>query len=497
MVKTVRIIIATLVVLLFFGGCASKSLNSPSNDLVADWQKEAQVKKLAPPPPLVLPKPYEKPSPFEGKTFTFTVERAPLSSLLYAIAEDAGLNLIIDNDIDVTAPITLTLTEVPLKSALDTVMRISGCYYDIDGNILHVKQMMTKTFKIPYIHSITSFESNLGGDLLGTAQQGGTGNTGGGGLKGEFALKYDNPQEVNDFYEQLETNVAKVLSKKGNYTLNKFTGILVVTDKKENVDRIEGMIGDIMHHASMGVLIEAKVLEVILGDGHEMGVDWNYLFRNFASEGTLSISQTLGLGGSVAGAVKFSGDNLNILMQVLKTTGKVETLSNPRIRVLSGQSALISSGKIVPFWEREVTYTAVTSGSTTTLVPEVTHQRRDVLDGISMGVMPVVQENGEILLSIVPISTTIEDITKLYENGQEVASAPILNIKEAGTVIKAKDNDLIVIGGLISDSVSDQEEAVPLLSDFPAIGNLFKKSSKKKEKRELVILLRLKIENGE
>ncbi|WP_281951524.1 type II secretion system protein GspD [Nitrosophilus kaiyonis] len=500
--KYIRVVVYFLA-FLFLTGCATKQPEIKSKSLNIDFQKERKiVQKENAPPPLILPTPYKKPSVFEGRYFTFSAVNAPLSKLLYSIAKSANLNLVIDKDIDVNMPITITLDNAPLKKALDTVMDLSGYYYEIKGNILHVKSTMTKIFKLPYIHTNSSFKSKLGGDVLGsndTSSGGGNSGSSGGtqNLSGDFSLKYDNPKESNDFYKQIEENIKALISDKGKYTLNKFTGTLIVYDKKENIQRIEKFIDTILHQSSKGVLIEAKILEVILNKGHQLGIDWNYVFNNFAHEGTLEFAQTLGLSGAVAGSVRFTGDNLRFLLQALKTSGDVQTLSNPRIRVLSGQSALILSGDIVPFWEKEVEYTAVTSGSNTSVVPEVTYNRRDVLEGISMGVTPIVKDDGTILLNIVPVSTYIEDVITFEDNGEVVAKAPKLNIKEAGTVVKAKDDDLIIIGGLISDIDIKTTQEVPGFSNMPLLGKMFTKQENSKTKKELVILLRLKVVNND
>jgi MSHA biogenesis protein MshL len=98
------------------------------------------------------------------------------------------------------------------------------------------------------------------------------------------------------------------------------------------------------------------------------------------------------------------------------------------------------------------------------------------------------------MLNVIPITSNIEDVVNYYdEDGKNVASAPILNVKEAGTIIYAKDNDLVLIGGLISNTKSKKEQKVPWLGDIPGIGALFRNVVTKDEKRELVILIRLKV----
>ncbi len=480
------------IVLIFLSGCSIKEPHpqSKQKNIIKPFE---EVKKTPPPPPVVFESPYKKISPFENKTITLSAKEAPLSYFLHSIAKTADMNLVIGKDIDLDQKITLNLTQAPLQEALDIIMDMTGYYYEVKGNILYIKHYMTKVFKIPYIHTKTSYNSNLGGDVLGvnnnSESEGNSDN-----LKGEFSLKYKNPKEANDFYTQLDKNLKLLISKEGKYTLNKFTGTLLVTDKKENIKNIEKFIKQITKITNKGVLIEAKILEVVLNKNHQLGINWNAVFKNIA-DGTMTFTQTLGLENGVAGSVRYSSSNFNMLIQALQNNGKVQTLSNPRIRVLNGQSALILSGDIYPFWEKSVNYTTVTSGNTTTVVPEVTYTRRDVLQGVSLGVTPIIKDDRSIILNIVPVSTSIVDIVTFQDNNQIVAMAPKLNIKEAGTVIRARDNDLIIIGGLISDKKSKTVVKVPGLGDIPIIGNMFKRVENSKLKKELVILLRLRIVN--
>jgi len=489
--------ILILFALIVFTGCSSH------NQILSDKQKLSQedmsaskqisnfrdVKTTNVAPALVLPPVYQQISPFGDETMTFSSNKTDFTQLLYTISRTAGLNLIIDSNVDKNIPITLSVKETSIEDILKIVMDLSGCYYNIEGNILHVKQYMQKSFEIPYVHSTTSFQTKIGGDMLGTTQAQNSDNV----LDGKFGLKYDNPTKTNDYYKQIETNVKDLISDNGKYTLNKFSGILTVYDRKRNIDAIESFIKLVKKRSHAQVLIEAKLLEVVLNKGHSLGVDWTSVSDSLFKNGDkLSLLQTLGLQGAVAGSISYTTDNFSAIITALDNSGDVDTISNPRIEVLSGQSALISSGKLVPFWEKKVDTNQGTGGSASNT--QVTYERRDVLNGVTMGVTPTITKDGRIMLNIVPITSRIEDVIVHYdEKGNSVASAPILNIKEAGTVIFAKDNDLVLIGGLISNSVKKTTESIPLLGDIPYLGNLFKKTITKNEKRELVILLKLNV----
>lgn len=129
----------------------------------------------------------------------------------------------------------------------------------------------------------------------------------------------------------------------------------------------------------------------------QYGINWSALLRNVAGA-SISLRQTLALPSSY-GEVVVAGLDFNAVINALSSVGRIETLSNPRIRVLNGQTALISSGVVVPYWEKQIT----TLG-TTTVTQSVMYIRRSVLSGVLLGVTPYI-EGDHIMINIVPVST--------------------------------------------------------------------------------------------
>ncbi len=524
---------------------------STAKEEIKSFQKHKRKKMQETIPPLVLPSPFEDISVFAENKITLSANDAKLTFVLYTLAKSAGLNLIIDEDVlykkvkitqteqqaisDGTGQyqaqgsrssynsannsrsqqasvltkkvsiekiprnlhVTINVKNANLEDVLKTLMETTGAYYDLEGNILHVKYFKRKTFQVPYVHTATSFKTDLGGDVFSSATSGGSSSSGGGStssaLRGDFSLHYDNPQKNNSFYVQLEKNIKDLISQEGHYTLNKFTGTLSVYDNYKSIKQIENLIERLKNESKKQILIEAKILEVILNKSHELGVSWEAIAQNVLKTGNqLTLNQNLALTGAVAGSVTYSSDSFNAIINALDQAGNIDALSNPRIKVLSGQSAIISSGKLVPYWEKEVQTLQGTGGSASNT--QITYNRRDVLDGLTLGVTPVLLDDDKIMLNIIPITSNIQkDINYYDEEGRIVATAPLLNIKEAGTVVYAKDNDLVLIGGLINNRTLELDQSVPFLGDIPFVGALFKHTYKKNEKRELVILLRLRI----
>jgi len=460
------------------------------------------IKKIQPPPLIIKPA-VEKISPLENRFFTFSADNAPLKTVLYAVAKDAGLNIAVSPDVNPEIPVTANFNNTPVKTALEIITDLAGVYYEIKGNVIYIKATKTKVFHLPYVHSKSKYKADLGGDVLGSSgttggYSGGTTGTAGtspsvANLKGDFSLKYENPNDINEYYKQLEDSLKKILSVENNnpqeknpnsFTLNKFAGILIVTATKDKMKKVEDLIKKLKKEVKKQVLIEAKIIEVTLSKEFRYGVDWNLLMRDFIGTGaSVRLSQTLALGTSY-GQILVTGADFQSVLNALEKTGKIETLSNPRIRVLNGQTALISSGIIVPFWEKQV---STVTGTATT--QQVSYYRTNVLDGVLLGVTPYIEER-DIMMNIVPVSTKIEDLRQLIDNNQVVAEAPVLNIKEAGTIIKVKDGDLIIIGGLIGTEKRKVISKVPGLGDIPGIGALFRKEEYIKQKKELIIFLR-------
>ena len=478
-------------------------------------------KKLPPPPPVVKPA-IKKIDPLKNKTVTINAVDEPISRILFMIASDVGMNLVINTEIDIKRKVTLNLNDSPARQALEILMDTTGLYYTTEGNVLRIKSLITKEFKIPYIHTTTQYKSSLGGDIIGGASENES-------ISGEFSLKYDNPQERNDLYRSVAESLKAIIfagqgsadsdnaqpassgggaggsgiyqssgftpDNTGNqgYFLNIFTGRLFVRTTKQKMQMIEDYLDRVLRDISKQVLIEARLVEIVLDDSHAYGIDWSYLTNggnslNFNQRLSSSLDNSLSaLGLSTIGTITDNSGRFTSVLSFLARHGEIETLGNPRVRVMNGQSAVISSGNLIPYWERSVDEEDTETGTDKT----VSYDRITVLDGIMLGVTPHIHENGEITMNIVPVSSSVEsDRQVLDENNAVAASFPVINLKEAGSILKVRDGETIVMGGLINNKRSLVEEKVPFLGDIPVLGFFFRNKLQQLQKRELVIFLR-------
>ncbi|MEY1663138.1 type II secretion system secretin GspD [Isoalcanivorax beigongshangi] len=246
------------------------------------------------------------------------------------------------------------------------------------------------------------------------------------------------------------------------------------------------------------VLIEAAIVEVSGNKGLDLAVQWavggsNSMVggSNFNDAG-LSLNDILGyaVSGSVtttlpSGAVIGGGEtdskgNLRWggLLTALATSSNVNLLSTPSILTLDNQEATFIVGQNVPF----VTGTSTNTGSGINN-PFQTIQREDV--GITLTVTPTLAGDGTVKLQLE------QEASSVQASVDGVNSVDLItNKRSIKTTVLADDGQTIVLGGLIQDDVRRVTSKVPLLGDIPLLGALFRSTSDKVEKRNLIVFLR-------
>jgi len=185
---------------------------------------------------------------------------------------------------------------------------------------------------------------------------------------------------------------------------------------------------------------------------------------------------TFGVGKIVSGGFSFAA-----LLNALAGDSDTNILSTPSIVTLDNQEADIKVAQQVPFVTGQ--YTNTTSGSTTggsaVINPFQTVQRQDV--GLELKITPQINEGNTILMKI---DQVISNLT-----GSSVGGQPITNTREIKTSVMAQDGEIIVLGGLLDNQLTESEQHVPILGSIPLIGNLFKYRSTTAQKSNLMLFI--------
>lgn len=495
-----------------------EKLNTPPADGSGTEQSGRENDEVAVNPALPVPEfvpVSEDLSPLKTRIVSISARSTPLKDVLFVVSEATGLNLVMDAGVDPELPVTLVLKNVSAEEALNIVSSSADYFYSIKGNVLTVKALETKMFEFGQPSVIQDYSVNVGGDILG----GSSGTTGGtSGIKGNVSQSVQSDKDATKLWDSIEKTIGSLVgatvststsassapavqaasAKAGqpNINVNRMTGTIVVTAAKKDLEKVEDYLTRLKKILGRQVIIEARVVEVQLSDGLKYGIDWTSInalnVAGTTSVGTSNFTNVLdkSLPSFNIGVTR---NNFNAVLTALNQQGNIKTLSNPRVNIMNGQTALLSVGRNTNFISKvETTTTPGSSGTAATTTFSVTTQ--NVLSGVMIGMAPIVNENGEISMAITPI---ISDLVKLEDRtvgtvGQNTIqiSLPTVDLRELNTTVKIKDGEMVIIGGLIQNRDRTQDNQVPFLGRIPILGYLFKSREMVKEKTELVIMLK-------
>ncbi len=437
-------------------------------------------------------------SPLQTKKVSLAARNTPLSDVLYTLAQAANLNLVMERGVDPELPITMTFKDLSVQNALNIIFNSADYFYTVRDNILIVQSMKTEMFELGQPNVIQNYQIDIGGDILsGTTSGEGTNS-----VSGDVRLQSVADAESFQFWGGITKNLSAILGigaeggRKGGsaFVINRMTGTIMVTATKKDLTKVSTYIRNLKKALNRQVLVEARIVEVQLSEGLKYGIDWSAVGRWF-TEDSINISVS-GFASVVnPGEPNFSikildtGD-FSLLLKALQEQGDVKTLSNPRVNIMNGQTSLLSVGRNTSFISKVETTTTTSSGS----VPITTFsvETNSILSGIIFGLVPYINSEGEITLTITPVITSLIELeTKTIGTGENTVEIklPTVDLREMSTTIKILDGQLIVIGGLIDKKEIVRENKVPLLGDIPILGNAFKSVEKTYENNELVIML--------
>jgi general secretion pathway protein D len=224
------------------------------------------------------------------------------------------------------------------------------------------------------------------------------------------------------------------------------------------------------------ILIEGTVAEVRLNDKLNLGVQW-FLQNNpefsggFATVGNGNLALTFpGL------SLQYLGPDFKVVINALQSVTDVEVVSTPRLLVLANETATLQVGDQVPI----ITQTATGDQQTSLTVNSVSY--RDT--GVLLTVTPRVGEGGRIFIDIE------QEVSDVSQTTTSDINSPTIAQRKFRTQIAVDNGQVIALGGLIRTSRTKGDSGVPLLSQVPLLGGLFRERANVKGRTELVVFLK-------
>jgi len=369
---------------------------------------------------------------------TLMVRDAALSRVLAVLAQTHKLNIVASNDID--AIISITLRDVPLEEALSAILSVANYTWVERNNIIMITSITDAT-KLP-------------ADVQGRQIQ-------------VFDLDFASAPIVAESVTNFLSPIGKVTIAESSSTDNRQTQErLIVEDLPESLARIAAFICQV-DRAPRQVLIEAHVLQVTLDDTCRCGVNLNQLIRISGADLTLETTGFAAANAPQAFLATLEGGDLGGVIEALQRTTDSKTLGSPKLLVLNEQEAEFQVGE-------KLGYRNTTTTETSTL------QRVQFLDvGVVLTVTPRITREGRILMHVAP----------KVSSGIVTNDLPSEKTTELHTDVILEDGQGMIIGGLIKEEDTIDQQKVPYLGDVKTIGWLFRRTESKKARAEIIIAL--------
>ena len=328
-------------------------------------------------------------------------------------------------------------------------------------------------------------------------------------------LEYADATETAEVLTRVMQNIARLEAggtqrSGGESTIEADVGTnsLIITADTDEMAALESVITRLDIRRAQ-VLIEAIIVEMEMTEGQELGLQWLFANDNGFYGGNISNStaqqrRNAALAGallpengseiidtrSVAGALASTPGatlgwgavdeslTMTVILNALETQGNANILSTPSLLTLDNEEAFITVGQEVPFVTGSYSNTGSANGASN---PFQTIERQSV--GITLKVTPQINEGDSVVLDIVQEVSSI--------SAQILAASDVItNERKIETKVLAKDRDILVLGGLVKDDVQDSTQGIPLLSDIPLLGRLFRNDVVSVTKSNLLVFIR-------
>ena len=302
------------------------------------------------------------------------------------------------------------------------------------------------------------------------------------------------------------------------FSINQQSGIITVYAAERLQDKVDTFLNRVEKIITSQVLIEAKVLEVTLTDEYSTGIDWNAIIDNTGDtqlsttfQNTNTLARPL-FSPNAANNFSFTAaiEDVSVVVDALSRFGTVRGLASPRITVLNNQPAALNVSESRVYFEIEIETEESTNDQTGEQV-DISTETFSVPEGVLINVFPSIDlDSNSTILSLKP---SVTRVVSFVENpGSVVAVAiaqaqlggdidigtlqttvPELSVQEFDSIIKLKSGEVAVLGGLLEDRIESEREGVPVASEIPILGNLFRTQGDRITKSELVVLIKTTI----
>lgn len=482
----------------------------------------------------------EEPAIPDDKLVTLMVtDDVPLKDVLVELARRADVDMEIDPKI--TGGIILSARDKPFSEVIQRISDMGSLKYSFDRGVLKVER------DLPQVHNYhmnmlnlirTSTSDVTSGTKLGEGSEGS--NSGSTstikGVADQSDLWAMVQEGVNNILARYQApgaaaggergsegagggNNANAAGSSGVISLNRQAGIISVMATDRQHKAIKEYLDSVHASQSAQVLIEAKVMEVTLNDEFRSGINWEFLNNNVTGITAAGNFSDIGNQGALASnsftagilpteLFGFDKTSITAAIELVEHFGSTRTLSSPRISAMNNQQATLTFAENFVYFELDVQQSQDTgTGGTGQLTTTIDTTINTVPVGVILNILPSIDlERNEVILNVRPTLTRIAELKEdpgftlqAAQLGVSdlVTEVPVVDVRELDSVMRVKNGQVMVIGGLMEEKSENIDRGIPGLSKIPLLGNAFKSVQRVGSVVETVIFIKATIVPGE
>lgn len=427
----------------------------------------------------------------------------PLNALLDGIAEQ--LTITWQSTEPLNQVVNWDMPEQSATSVLDQLAARFNLAWELIDGVLQVQgpEPFAAFYPVDYLNLERAFSSSVGlATEVGTMR--GVGESVGSGNENSSSTTITN-LSAQQFWQSLHSDLELWLSGESDnarWSINKDTGLISLYASPNTHRQLAQYLEKVASTSQRQVLIEASVVEVLLSDDFEAGIDWQLLAQGL--EGITAIQQLHGLGplssatvdtapnpsGLITFTQNFQQSEFSATFQLLEQFGEARIVSRPQILALNNQPAVL---KVV---DNRVYFTVSVerqqSADTTERFTET--QIHTVPVGLVMNVTPHIGEDDVVMLNVRPSLSRIlgfVDDPNPDLNGANINNGvPEIQVREMESVLRIPSGSIAVIGGLMQSVEDDRKRQLPGLANLPGLGAVFGQRKQQRQRTELFIVIK-------